>query len=95
MKARVPSGRLAASRLPTSRPHSAAGRRPAGNAVPVTADNFIRAETDMYFGGVVKRQAASASSRTTASRRRSTSTSCARTATRCIRWRCSISTRGR
>ena len=23
---------------------------PAGNAVPVTADNFNRAETDMYFG---------------------------------------------
>lgn len=23
-------------------------------AVPVTADNFVRAETDMYFGGVVK-----------------------------------------
>ena len=28
---------------------------PAGNAVPVTADNFNRAETDMYFGKRVKR----------------------------------------
>jgi hypothetical protein len=28
---------------------------PAGNAVPVTADNFDRAETDMYFGKSVKR----------------------------------------
>ena len=27
---------------------------PAGKAVPVTADNFPRAETDLYFGGVVK-----------------------------------------
>src|SRR4029077_13388353 len=27
---------------------------PAGNAVPVTADNFNRAETDMYFGKRVK-----------------------------------------
>jgi len=26
---------------------------PAGDAVPVTADNFTRAESDMYFGGVV------------------------------------------
>jgi hypothetical protein len=30
-------------------------RAPAGNAVPVTADNFNRAETDMYFGKSVKR----------------------------------------
>jgi hypothetical protein len=28
---------------------------PSGNAVPVTADNFNRAETDMYFGKSVKR----------------------------------------
>lgn len=27
---------------------------PAGNAAPVTVENFIRAETDRYFGGVVK-----------------------------------------
>jgi len=26
------------------------------NKVPVTADNFIRAETDLYFGNVVKRE---------------------------------------
>jgi hypothetical protein len=28
---------------------------PTSNAVPVTADNFNRAETDMYFGKSVKR----------------------------------------
>ncbi len=27
---------------------------PAGEAVPVNADNFARAESDLYFGGVVK-----------------------------------------
>jgi hypothetical protein len=27
---------------------------PVGNAVPVTADNFNRAETDLYFGTIVK-----------------------------------------
>ena len=26
-----------------------------GNSVPVTPDNFVRAETDLYFGGVVKK----------------------------------------
>lgn len=30
---------------------------PAGNAIPVTADNFVRAETDMYFALFVKRGA--------------------------------------
>jgi hypothetical protein len=29
--------------------------KPAGDSVPVTADNFIRAETDLYFSGVVKK----------------------------------------
>jgi hypothetical protein len=27
---------------------------PKGNAVPVTADNFLRAESDLYFSGVIK-----------------------------------------
>jgi hypothetical protein len=27
--------------------------QPGGNAVPVTVDNFNRAETDMYFGKIV------------------------------------------
>jgi hypothetical protein len=26
----------------------------AADTVPVTVDNFVRAETDLYFGGVVK-----------------------------------------
>jgi hypothetical protein len=33
----------------------AQAQSPGGNAVPVTADNFVRAETDMYFGVFVKR----------------------------------------
>lgn len=31
-----------------------APQSPVGNAIPITADNFIRAETDLYFGIVVK-----------------------------------------
>ena len=27
---------------------------PAGNIIPVTVDNFNRAETDLYFGNVVE-----------------------------------------
>ena len=30
---------------------------PAGSAIPVTADNFVRAETDMYFASFAKRGA--------------------------------------
>jgi hypothetical protein len=32
----------------------AAAQAPSGIAVPVTVENFIRAETDMYFGGLAK-----------------------------------------
>jgi hypothetical protein len=39
------------SRPPKAQPVSQA---PTGNAVPVTAANFNRAETDMYFGAIVK-----------------------------------------
>jgi hypothetical protein len=31
-----------------------AGQAPAAVAVPVTVDNFIRAESDLYFGGILK-----------------------------------------
>ena len=31
-----------------------AAPRRQGEPVPVTADNFVRAETDLYFGGVLK-----------------------------------------
>jgi hypothetical protein len=31
-----------------------APQAPAGNAIPVTADNFTRAETDMYLAMFVK-----------------------------------------
>jgi hypothetical protein len=32
----------------------ASAQSPPTNAVPVTADNFIRAESDLYFGNLVK-----------------------------------------
>lgn len=32
----------------------AQAQTPAGAAVPVTVDNFIRAESDLYFGGILK-----------------------------------------
>ncbi len=40
----VTAGRTARSQAPSA----------AGAAIPVTADNFVRAESDLYFGGVVK-----------------------------------------
>src|SRR5262245_34241413 len=39
----------------TNHPRSSEADAAAAGAVPVTADNFIRAETDMYFGMLVKR----------------------------------------
>lgn len=33
---------------------SSSSRRTHAKTIPVTADNFIRAETDLYFGNVVK-----------------------------------------
>ena len=38
----------------------AAAIAPAADTVPVTVDNFVRAESDLYFGTMVKRTAASA-----------------------------------
>ena len=32
----------------------ASAQSPPANTVPVTADNFIRAESDLYFGNLVK-----------------------------------------
>ncbi|MGH8245667.1 MAG: DUF1254 domain-containing protein, partial [Gammaproteobacteria bacterium] len=34
--------------------HGAHAQSPASNAIPVTVDNFDRAESDLYFGNVVK-----------------------------------------
>ena len=34
--------------------NGAQAQAPAGNAVPVTVDNFTRAESDLYFGGILK-----------------------------------------
>ena len=32
----------------------ASAQSPSGNTIPVTVDNFIRAESDMYFAGLIK-----------------------------------------
>src|SRR3954468_19868260 len=34
--------------------NGAQAQAPAGNAVPITVDNFTRAESDLYFGGILK-----------------------------------------
>jgi hypothetical protein len=34
---------------------ASAQSQPSVNTVPVTADNFVRAESDLYFGAVVKK----------------------------------------
>jgi hypothetical protein len=41
-------------RIGPSRTAQSEAPSPVGDAVPVTTDNFIRAESDLYFGGVVK-----------------------------------------
>ena len=70
--------------------------QPAGTAVPVTVDNFKRAETDLYLGGFREGRVRLESSFTTANCRRSkTRPSYGPTATRSIHRRCSISMRGR
>jgi hypothetical protein len=46
--------RLAAYALAVTLVTIDSARAQAGNSVPVTADNFARAESDMYFGNVVK-----------------------------------------
>jgi hypothetical protein len=33
---------------------TAGAQSPSGNSIPVTVDNFIRAESDLYFGGIIK-----------------------------------------
>src|SRR5262245_33523289 len=33
---------------------SAHAQSPSGNAIPVTVDNFVRAESDLYMGNMVK-----------------------------------------
>jgi len=45
---------IAAAALALGAPGSSHAQSPGGNTVAVTADNFPRAETDLYFGGVVK-----------------------------------------
>lgn len=45
---------LYASAMALAAIDSASAQSSAGNAVPVTVDNFIRAESDLYFGGLLK-----------------------------------------
>ncbi|WP_441243275.1 DUF1254 domain-containing protein [Tardiphaga sp. 768_D3_N2_1] len=45
---------LVASALACAEVSAAQAQSPTGGSVPVTADNFVRAETDLYFGGVIK-----------------------------------------
>lgn len=46
---------LAVTTLVSGRVHAqSAPQAPAGNGIPVTVDNFNRAESDKYFGGVLK-----------------------------------------
>lgn len=48
------SSKAAASVLLTVMSFAAAAQSPSGASVPVTPDNFPRAESDLYFGGIVK-----------------------------------------
>ena len=50
----------------------ASAQSPPANTIPVTVDNFIRAESDLYFGGILKEVVRSESSSTAANRRGST-----------------------
>lgn len=45
---------LVASTLTSVAFSAAQAQSPSSNAIPVTADNFIRAESDLYFSGMVK-----------------------------------------
>ena len=71
----------------------ALAQTPTGDAVPVTADNFKRAETDMYFAMFAKQGGFGKFEIHTAICRSKTP-ACGRTATRFIRWPCSILMRG-
>ena len=51
---------------------AASGQSSSGNAVPVTVENFIRAEFDMYLSAVALKGMVSENSSTTANCRRST-----------------------
>jgi len=41
--------------MPVALPGVTLAQAPAVNSIPVTADNFVRAESDLYFGAVVKK----------------------------------------
>ena len=46
--------RVAASVLLAAMSFGAVAQSPSGTSVPVTPDNFPRAESDLYFGGIIK-----------------------------------------
>ena len=45
---------LAISLAMTAAIHAQPAAQPPGSSIPVTVDNFIRAESDLYFGGILK-----------------------------------------
>jgi hypothetical protein len=89
MKAKLIASALALSLTAVSAARAQPG--PPSAAVPVTVDNFIRAETDLYMGNIVK-DVVSENSITGVNRRRSiTRPSFASTAIPCILRQCSTS----
>jgi hypothetical protein len=54
MKRHFEKTRKAIATLLVAAANAALAQTPASQAVPVTVDNFIRAETDTYFGGLLK-----------------------------------------
>jgi hypothetical protein len=92
MKAKLINGTLA---MALGAINGSQAQSPTGSPIPVTADNFVRAESDRYFG-VVEKEAALASSIIVARSCQSTSRrSCAPISIRSIRRRYSTSMRGR
>ena len=73
----------------------ASAQAPSGNGVPVTVDNFIRAETDLYFSAVASKKTALASSSTTANYRPIDAQTIIRHKSRHALFRCGVRSRCR
>jgi hypothetical protein len=54
MKLKLTAGAFAAMLMTSGVAHAQTAAPAAGNAVPVTVDNFPRAESDLYFAGILK-----------------------------------------
>jgi hypothetical protein len=75
--------------------NGAQAQSPAGNTVPVTIENYNRAQTDVYFAGVVKSGGFGNSGMAANLHRLSSRASSGPTATHCIRSRLWTSMRAR